>query len=101
MKKIIAGKLYSTETAERLSAWQYSFPSDFRYCREELFRKKNGEFFIYGEGGGMSKYRTSTGDGWTGGGEDIIKLPEPEARLWAEKHLDADEYISIFGEVEE
>ena len=31
----------------------------------------------------------------------LIPLTEEQARNWAEKRLDADEYIEIFGEPEE
>ena len=56
---------------------------------------------MYGEGGPLSKYCKQVGlnswsDGW-----NIIPMTENEARSWAEKHLDADDYIEIFGEPEE
>ena len=63
--------------------------------------KKTGEFFLYGEGGAMSKYTKSCGDNsWTGA-EEIIPMTEEEARKWVEKHGDGDDYEEIFGEVEE
>ena len=48
----------------------------------------------------MSKYAQPDGNGWCGGSE-IEPLTEAEARKWAEKKATADEYIAIFGEVEE
>jgi hypothetical protein len=102
MKKIINGKMYNTETAEEVGFWSnnYSY-NDFRYCEESLYRKKTGEYFLYGSGGAMTKYATSCGDDWRGSGEEIKPMTETEAMKWAEKHLDADEYEEIFGEVEE
>ena len=62
--------------------------------------KKTGEFFLYGEGGAMTQYAESDGDAYCGGAE-IIPLTEKKAKEWAENHLDADDYESIFGPVEE
>lgn len=101
MKKIINGKLYNTETATELGDfWNGLSTSDFRNLSETLYRKKNGEFFLYGQGGAMTEYSQPVGD-MTGGGEKIIPFTEEQARNWAEKRLDADEYIEIFGEPEE
>ena len=33
--------------------------------------------------------------------DDIIPVTIEEAKLWGEKHLDPDDYIACFGEVEE
>ena len=101
MKKIINGRLYDTETAKELGNDSYSNRRDFHYWSETLFQKRTGEFFIYGEGGPASKYAESVGmNEWTGG-ERIIPLNYEKAQEWAEKHLDADEYIAIFGEPED
>lgn len=101
MKKIIDGKLYNTQTAKLLGEDSYSNPSDFNYWIESLFQKRTGEFFLYGEGGPMSRYAQTTGPNeWSSGGE-IQPLTAENARQWAEKHLSADEYESIFGEISE
>ena len=97
MKKIINKKLYDTETAKELAAWSNDYyPNDFHYAEETLYRKRTGEYFMYGEGGGLSRYAEHTPSGWTWG-EQIIPLTYDEAREWAEKHLTADEYAEIFG----
>ena len=75
--------------------------SGFGKCSETLYRKRTGEFFLYGEGGPMSKYGVAYGDNEWGYGEEIRPLTVDEAKAWAEKHLDADEYEEVFGEVEE
>ena len=55
MKKIINHKMYNTETAERLASSSNGYGyDDFRYMEEQLYRKKTGEFFLYGEGGALS-----------------------------------------------
>jgi len=102
MKRIINGKKYDTETAKEVGYWSngHSY-SDFSYCCERLYRKKTGEFFLFGEGGAMSRYSRSCGQNEWCGGADIIPMTEQEARNWAERHLDGDEYEAIFGDVEE
>ena len=101
MKKIINGKVYNTETAKRVGAWDNGhFTSDHEYCSEDLYQKKNGEFFLHGEGGAMSKYATSYGDG-IGYGNFIIPMSYDEAAKWAERHMSTEEYEAVFGEVAE
>lgn len=98
MKKVIRNKVYDTDTAQKLGEWDNGhYTNDFGYCAETLYRKRTGEFFIHGEGHAMSKYASHSGNS-SGWGEKIIPLTYDEARQWAEKHLDADDYISIFGE---
>lgn len=100
MKKIINGKKYDTATAKEVGSSQRNC-GELSYCCEELYRKKTGEFFLYGEGGPASKYAESCGNNSWSGGCQIIPLTYEAARTWAEKHLDADEYEAVFGEVSE
>jgi hypothetical protein len=101
MKKIINGRRYDTETAQLVGSTRYSNRTDFYFWEEELYRKKTGEFFLYGEGGPMSKYSRRTGPNQWSGGKEIRPLSLKEAQEWAEKYLDADEYEEVFGRVEE
>lgn len=101
MKKIINGKRYDTETAQLIGSASYSNRSDFRFWSEELYRKKTGEFFLYGEGGPASKYGRKIEQNTWAGGEQIIPLTLKEAQEWGEKYLDADEYEEVFGRIEE
>ena len=101
MKKIINNLLYNTETAKAVGKWTNGlYPNDFEYCRETLYRKKTGEYFIHGEGGGNSKYGIWRGNSG-GPGEQIRPYTYEDAREWAEEHLDIDEYAKEFGEPEE
>lgn len=100
MKKIINGKKYDTDTAKWVGGYSNG-QIGFGHCEEDLYRKKTGEFFLYGDGGPMSKYAKWTDCNTCGGGTDIIPLTEYEAKEWVEKHLDADDYEAIFGEVDE
>ena len=101
MKKIINGKVYNTQTAKCLVEWDNGhFKSDFNYCSEDLYRKRTGEYFLHGQGGAMSKYSSRSGNS-SGWGDQIIPLTLDEAKEWAEKKLDGDEYESIFGAIAE
>ena len=101
MKRIINNKVYDTETARKVGAWDNGlYGNNFEGMSETLYRKKNGEFFLYGEGGPMTKYARSAGNNSWSGGEEIIPLTVEAAREWAEKHLTADEYMREF-EVEQ
>lgn len=103
MKKIINNKLYNTDTANRLIYWYNDLPSnDIYYYAEELYIKKTGEYFLYGEGGARSPYgsydceeRCSYPD-WS-----IIPLTEAKAKEWAVGHCSADKYMELFGAVAE
>lgn len=101
MRKIINGKKYDTDTAKMLGEDSNGYPTDFNYEREELYKKKTGEFFLYGTGGANSKYAVSNGDNSYSGGDRITPIDEERAKKWCEAHLSVDEYEEIWGEVEE
>ena len=102
MKKVIKGKVYDTDTAEKVGEWDNGKWDDRLYiCEEALYRKRTGEFFLYGYGGPGSKYAVSAGNSSWSGGEKIIPLTYEAAQEWAEEHLDGDKYEAIFGEVVE
>lgn len=96
MKKIIKNKLYDTDTAKMLG-WDCG-GDGLKAWKEELYQKRTGEFFLYGEGGPMTQYAhyVDGNNAWANG-EKIIPLTFETARQWAEEHLDADEYGEIFG----
>lgn len=100
-KKIINGKMYNTETAKELADyWNGYHGHDFGYTWEYLFIKKTGEYFLYGEGGALSRYAEHVAGGSVFG-RKIIPMTEKEAQEWVMEHCDADTYIKLFGEVEE
>lgn len=101
MKKIIKGKMYNTETAEMVGSYSKgNLQNDFNAYREELYRKKTGEFFIWGEGNGNTKYASHVESMRTYGNK-IIPLTVDESKEWVEKHESVNTYISLFGEVQE
>ncbi|MCW6663966.1 hypothetical protein NHG23_08725 [Aerococcaceae bacterium NML190073] len=101
MRKIIQNKVYDTETAKEIGYFRTNYGmSDFRHYEETLYKKRTGEYFLHGEGNGMSKYADSYGD-MRGPGKTIVPLTFEEAREWAERKLEAEEYESEFGTPEE
>lgn len=102
MNKIINGKKYSTDTATLIGTYDNHLPcGDFYHYYEELYKKRTGGFFLYGCGGARSKYSRICGQNTYCGGDEIIPLSNAEAMEWAENHLEYDNYVKAFGEVEE
>ena len=100
MKRIIDGKRYDTSTAEEIATSTHGYKMEFSYYEETLYCKRTGEYFLYGYGHGESKYAKQVLGAW-GPGEDIIPMTYEQAREWAERNLDAEEYEREFGEVPE
>lgn len=101
MKRIINGKKYDTETAVYICGYEYGTKRDFYHIEESLYRKKNGEFFMYGYGGPGTKYKVYSGTNSFGGSEKIEPFTESEAKEFIEKYGDVEIYEKLFGEVEE
>ena len=102
MKKIINGRMYNTETAEKIQEWDNGmYGNDFRSCEETLYKKKTGEYFIQGSGGALSKYSIPCGNNGSSGSSDIIPLTKDRAKTWMEEKGDPDSYTKEFGEVPE
>ena len=96
MKKIISNRVYNTETAKLIGEWSNDYGrTDFRWAEEALYLKKTGEYFLHGQGGGLSIYAGHCGDS-SGDGEKIMPLSYDKAREWAEEKLDADTYMNNF-----
>ena len=101
MRKIICGRLYDTDTAECVSEYSYSNPRDFKHYTEKLYRKRNGEFFLYGSGGPRSPYAEPLGNNSWIEGKNILALDKDEAKDWVEEKGTVEEYIALFGMPEE
>ena len=101
MKKIINRKMYDTETAKEIKTWENGYyPRDYHYYYETLYCKHTGEFFLYGEGGPLSKYAERCGNYRTGG-ECITPYSTEDAMDWVAMYGNADLYIELFGDVAE
>ena len=102
MKKIINGKKYDTATAYECGTWSNAGSwRDFSHIEETPYRKRTGEFFLFGEGGPMTRYAEEVDQNSWSGGSRIMPMSYAEAQEWAEEHLEADEYERIFGEIHE
>jgi hypothetical protein len=92
MKRVIEGKLYNTDTAQRIASAESSYsPGDFAYWEETLYRTPRGAWFVHGEGGAMSRWSEPVGNNARGGGSGILPMSDAEAREWCEENgIDAD-----------
>lgn len=93
MRVIRNGLIYDTDKAKHLAADSFSYPGDFSYWLEELYKTPNGRYFLYGEGGPKSKYAKYLGNGNTGGSSDIVPLSGEQALEWMESHDISPEII--------
>lgn len=101
MKKLIKGRRYDTDIAMEIGSYNYGNYGDLGHWSETLYRKRTGEFFIYGEGGPMSKYAKSLGQNEWSGSEDIIPVSTEAAQRWAEEYLDGDTVEKVFGAIDD
>ena len=90
MKKVIDGKTYNTETAEKIgNEWNGLSPSDFRNWEETLYKTKKGNFFIVGKGGAMTRWSKSNGNtSW--GSSGVIAIDKAEALEWCENYVSTE-----------
>lgn len=93
MKKRIGTLIYNTSTAKPIGEYENNFgKADFKYYYEKLYKKRTGEYFLYGEGNAGSKYaETAFGDqNARTAGEKIIPLTYKQAQSWFEKANNSD-----------
>jgi len=100
MKKIIKNRVYDTITAKEVGC-RSNGETGIDRVEETLYVKKTGEYFLHGHGGARTKYAVYDSCGGSSGSDKIIPMTYDEAREWAQEHLEADEYIAIFGDPEE
>lgn len=86
--KIINGKKYNTETAREIGSYSNSQDRrDFSQFGETLYCTPNGNYFLVGQGGPMSKYSRETGqNSWSGSDDNFQPLTRQEALSWCEDH---------------
>lgn len=99
MIRIINGVRYDTGAAHLIGeATHGEMVTDYTYWRAGLYKTpRSGRYFVAGEGGPMTHFASTDGDGrsWAWG-ERIIPLGPKEAREWAEAHLTAREVERAF-----
>lgn len=100
MEKIINKRRYSTDSAECIGTWDNG-QSGLNFITESLYRKRNGEFFLYCEGGANTKYcKKLSANSWAPGAS-IIPVSAEDAETWGREHLEADKYAALFGQITE
>jgi len=103
MKRVIEGKVYNTDTSERVCNLECSNRSqrDFGWHDTTLYKTKNGRFFVSGEGGPRSMWAESVGNGWRSG-EGLRAVTADAAREYMEAaHCSAEELIEAGFQVDE
>ncbi len=87
MKKRIGTRNYNTDTAKLIGSYDNGLITwDCHYYMEQLYRKRNGEYFLYGEGGAASKYCENE-DNIYRSGEEIIPITNIDAIYWKADYL--------------
>ena len=96
MKKIIKGKIYNTETAEKLFNVDNGLGHrDFNFYDFDVYKTKRGAYFIAGEGGPMTQFSIPVGNMFRGGSK-LIPITIEEAMNYAESNISADKMEEIF-----
>lgn len=101
MRKIINGKAYDTETAHLVGENDNNDASDSNRIIEKLYRKKTGEYFLYGWGGAFTRYCEHISSREFSSGDRFTPLSVEQARKFAEQSLTATEYEAEFSVAEE
>lgn len=92
VNRVVNGRLYDTKTATLIAMYQnHDDDTSYDYFCDTLYQKKNAEYFVkhsfYTDGRKIIS--------------QIIPCNVEEAKKWAEMYLSGDEYMQIFGTVEE
>ena len=84
MKRVIAGRVYNTETATHICN-ECRCHSNFSDHDTDLYRTKNGNYFLSGEGGPQSRWAHSCGQNSWSGGSGLVAIDKDEAQRFAER----------------
>lgn len=95
MKRIIKNRVYDTSKARLVGRFAELGEDPSSRLSEKLYQKRTGEYFVYGEGGPLTRY-ASWHDGSPSPGERIMPLGYDEARAWAEAHLSPEDFSEAF-----
>lgn len=104
MKKIIKKKVYDTDTATLVASVPHPncYDSTGQSCVQELYLKKNGEFFMRLQGAHSDAvHNIRIEDEPHDKGRNIYVLPYDKAREWGEQELTAERWLELFEPVED
>jgi hypothetical protein len=94
MQRVVNGKRYDTETAEKVCEWSKRDGLD--WYKNALYRTARGAWFIAGEGGPMSQWREYIGMHWAGG-EGLNPVDRDRARVLLEVHGTPEQCATYFA----
>lgn len=90
MKRRTHGRWYDTETATKVASYNNGAELNGPYFESEtLYRKRTGEYFLYGKGGEQTPYAVRAASGWVPG-DLITPVTRKEAVEWAKEHMNPD-----------
>lgn len=99
MKKIINNKRYNTDTATEIASFHNGLSyTDFHHLEETLYQTPNGNWFLVGGGGPMSKYADRSGNMTTGQSNVFTVLSTDEAYDWLERHGETEALEQYFSD---
>lgn len=103
MKKIIGNKVFDTDTAQLIKRADHdNITSGEGKCKQSLYRKRTGDYFLYVSGARTDTFHNLHLDAQTHDRErHIYPLTYEQAKLWAEKEMTADEWLEVFEPVED
>lgn len=101
MKKIIEGVTYDTKKATCLGKFDSGFlKEDIRWSIIELYKTKQGNYFLHGSGGPGSPYGTYDNISETyGDGKVIMPISLKETIAWANEYLPNDELAALYKDM--
>ena len=105
MKKIIKNKVYDTDKAVLVAEAHHP---NVRYAggvtlKQWLYRKKNGEYFLHAVGIGDALHNLHLANVWFDGTDNgtLYPLTYEQAQKWAEQELAPEQWIELFGDIED
>jgi hypothetical protein len=103
MKRIIRNKVYDTDTATLIKQADHpNITSGEGSCKQSLFRKKTGDYFLFVSGARTDTFHNLVLENNVHDRErHIYPLTYEQARSWAEDEMTADEWLAIFEPVED
>ena len=98
MQWTVDGKEYDTDTAEYVGRYKNTpYHNDTNFYEETLYRKKTGEFFLYGQGNSASKYAYISPGGRRSFAQRIVPLTDEKAKEWMQQHGNGEKCAVLFG----
>lgn len=103
MKKIIRNKVYDARTATLIKRADHpNITSAEGSCKQSLYRKKTGEYFLVVDGARSDAFHNlALANSIHDRERHIYPLTYKQASTWAEAEMTADEWLAIFEPAED